>query len=121
MTDAGLNRLAGLSELTYLDLGQTRVTDAGLNKAVRSFPRLAQVFVDRTRVTAAGLECLRDRRQIELVGLDASQFTEASVPVLTGLRKLRGLQINDSADGAWTEEKMDTVDRDFPNCSITFF
>ncbi len=57
--DAGLKELAGLKNLTALDLHTTEVTDAGL-KELAGLTTLTMLNLDRTKVTDAGLKELVD-------------------------------------------------------------
>jgi hypothetical protein len=54
VTDAGLRELAGLKNLTWLDLRDTRVTDAGL-KHLAGLKNLATLYLQDTQVTDAGV------------------------------------------------------------------
>jgi hypothetical protein len=54
VTDAGLRELAGLRNLTWLDLRDTRVTDAGL-KELAGLKNLATLLLQDTKVTDAGV------------------------------------------------------------------
>jgi Leucine-rich repeat (LRR) protein len=58
VTDAGLKELAGMQNLTWLDLRDTQVTDAGLKELVR-FKQLGRLLLQGTRVTNAGVAELR--------------------------------------------------------------
>jgi len=59
--DAWLVHLQGLNELTRLDLQYTQVTDAGL-APLATLPKLAQLFTNGSKVTAAGIEQLKQSR-----------------------------------------------------------
>ena len=54
LTDAGLRELAGLKNLSWLDLRETRVTDAGL-KELAGLKKLGRVLLQDTQVTDAGV------------------------------------------------------------------
>ncbi len=58
ITDAGLVRLNGLTELTSLGLSDTQVTDAGLVH-LKGLTKLSSIFLHGTRVTDAGKNELR--------------------------------------------------------------
>src|SRR5438270_752965 len=58
LSDADLEKLQGLSELTTLHLAGTRVGDAGL-KHLKGLPRLETLNLKGTRVGDAGLEALK--------------------------------------------------------------
>ena len=61
VTDAGLEHLRGLSALQSLDLFQTRVTDAGLT-TLRELPALLKVELSHTSVTKAGIAAFKVAR-----------------------------------------------------------
>lgn len=58
VTDAGLRELAGLRNLTWLDLRDTWVTDVGL-KELAGLKRLATLLLQGTQVTEAGVAKLQ--------------------------------------------------------------
>jgi hypothetical protein len=68
LTDAGLEHLAGLADLAYLNLYGTKVTDAGL-ACLKSNPKLRQVYLWQTQVTPGGAQsfadAVTDKAQIE--------------------------------------------------------
>ena len=59
--DAWLVHLEGLGELTRLDLQYTQVTDAGL-ASLAALPKLAQLFTNGSKITAAGIDQLKQSR-----------------------------------------------------------
>lgn len=64
-TDADLEYLAHLSDLTYVGLNRTNITDRGLNHLKR-LTKLQQISVSSTRVTDSGITELKR----ELPGLN---------------------------------------------------
>jgi hypothetical protein len=68
LTDAGLEHLAGLPELAYLNLYGTKVTDAGL-ACLKADPKLRQLYLWQTQVTPTGAQAfaaaVTDKEQIE--------------------------------------------------------
>lgn len=54
ITDQGLVHLAGLTNLSKLDLQKTQVTDAGLEH-LKKLPNLQQLYVHGSRITEAGM------------------------------------------------------------------
>jgi hypothetical protein len=58
LTDAGLKELAGLENLTSLDLRHTKVTDAGL-KELAGLKNLILLVLEETKVTGAGVKELQ--------------------------------------------------------------
>ena len=91
ITDAGLKHLAGLSNLTYLDLINTPVTDAAFVELAH-LPKLTTLFLDRTSVTDLGLAQIRGvshLRELSLCRLPISDTGLANVRGLPNLRSLR--------------------------------
>jgi len=58
VTDAGLAHLKGLTNLSFLSLSNTQVTDAGLAH-LKGLTNLSFLSLERTRVTDAGLKELK--------------------------------------------------------------
>ena len=70
MTDAGLRELAGLKNLSTLDLAWTNVTDAGM-KELAALKNLSTLDLSATKVTGAGmreLAALKDLTNLYLRG-----------------------------------------------------
>ena len=57
MTDLGLAHLKGLTNLTHVNIRETRVSDAGL-VYLEGLTNLLQLNIDRTKVTKAGMKSL---------------------------------------------------------------
>jgi hypothetical protein len=89
--DAELARLVPLaSQVTWLSLTGTRVTDAGL-PVLEKFANLTRLHLDRTHVTDAGLRHLAGLTRLEYLNLYGSGVTDAGLGQLGGLGALRHL------------------------------
>jgi hypothetical protein len=92
VTDAGLEHLGGLNELHDLDLaGCTGVTDKGLDY-LKGMP-LQRLILHGVRVTDAGLAKLKDFDQLQTLNLGCTLVTDAGLDRLRGLKHLRNLTL----------------------------
>ena len=83
VSDAGLEHLAGMTDLKVLGLGGTKITDAGLvHLAVLT--NLQYLKLHGTRVTADGLVHLRSMTKLQWLSLGGNQISDAG---LAGLRQ----------------------------------
>jgi Leucine rich repeat len=92
MTDAGLKKLAGLEELTALNLFSTQVTNAGL-KELAGLNNLTKLDLGNTKVTDAGLQELAGLKNLTELDLEHTQVTDAGLKELAGLKKLVSLNL----------------------------
>ncbi|ARA93410.1 hypothetical protein AWN76_009755 [Rhodothermaceae bacterium RA] len=87
--DAMLASLRAVApQVTWLDLGRTAVTDAGL-AVLADLPHLTRLHLERTAVTDAGLAHLRGLAYLEYLNLYGTAVTDASLDVLAGLPALQ--------------------------------
>jgi len=93
ITDAGLERLNGLTDLRTLLLRQTKVTDAGL-KNIKGLTNLRFLELTGTWTTDAGLECLKGLTNLRHLELPSTKITDAGLESLTGLTKLQSLNLS---------------------------
>lgn len=70
ITDQGLEHLSRLTEILNVNLAGTQITDDGLQELVK-LPNLEWLCVNRTHVTAAGVERLKANRPSVDVRLDS--------------------------------------------------
>jgi hypothetical protein len=80
-TNTVLLHLEGLSQLQWLDLSGTRVTDAGLVR-LQGFKRLGVLNLDNTEITDAGLEHLKGLNQLQKLCLVNTKVTDEGVKKL---------------------------------------
>lgn len=91
--DDDLAKLAPLkANLRWLDLGGTKVTDAGL-AAVSEQRNLTRLHLERTAITDAGLACVAKLRNIEYLNLHGTAVTDAGLQHLRRLPKLKKLYL----------------------------
>lgn len=96
VTDAGLQHVAALKHLEWLDVAYTAVGDAGLG-VVQSAAKLNHLIAEHTRITDAVLETIAECRQLEILDLTGTRITDAGLAHVRGLTKLRELWIGQTA------------------------
>ena len=100
VTDAGMERLKGLPELRRLYLYspyvESKITHAGLGPAFRELTQLRELYLDRTRVTDAGLKHLEGLTKIEALSLGHTQVTDRGLGYVVGFSELQGLNLSDT-------------------------
>jgi hypothetical protein len=84
--------LSGLARLTSLDLGHSRVTDAGLKHLV-GLPNLVRLDLRGTRTGDAGLESLLAVTSLKYLNLDETDVTDGGVEHLMKMTWLETLVI----------------------------
>ncbi len=91
--DAQLEALAPVAlALSSLDLGETAVTDAGL-EVIASMKNLRRLSLDRTRITDAGLQSLSGLKSLEYLNVHTTAITDAGLSALKPLTQLRSLYL----------------------------
>lgn len=91
--DAALARLEPLAGAVYrLDLGGTSVTDAGM-KRVAAMTELHRLRLDATTITNAGLAELSPLKRLVSLNLHSTGVTDAALAALTELPRLRQLYV----------------------------
>lgn len=93
VTDAGLEKVARLDGLNDLSLLGLPVGDAGVAHLKR-LPTLKYLNLGRTRVTDASLPVIAAMPVLESLNVQSTGFTEALVPVLAGREGLRVLLLD---------------------------
>lgn len=92
LDDAGLKAFEPLaSQIAWLDLGGTQVTDAGLTQLLPKLTNLWRLSLDRTAVTDRALLPLEKLQRLEAVNLYATQVTDAGLKPLEKLPRLRSV------------------------------
>jgi Leucine-rich repeat (LRR) protein len=88
--DADLAHLAGLTNLTHLDLQNTSVGDSGL-AILKGLKGLTWVGLNRTAITDAGLVNLKGLTNLTFVAVGHTRVGNGGLAHLKGLTKLHGL------------------------------
>jgi hypothetical protein len=88
VTDAGLEHFEGLTELKLLNLTGTAVTGAGL-KHLKGMTHLESLVLRGTKVSDAGLEHLKGLTQLWLLDLQDTKVSDAGLEHLKGLTHCR--------------------------------
>jgi hypothetical protein len=92
VSDGGLLHLTRLTNLELLGLGETRVTDAGLDQ-LKGLTGLRWLRLSKTQVTDAGLARLKGLTNLQQLDLEDMRVTDAGLAHLTGLTNLQVLNI----------------------------
>ncbi|MCC7042655.1 MAG: ribonuclease inhibitor [Acidobacteria bacterium] len=80
------------TQVTWLDVGGTAVTDAAL-AAIARFPHLSRLHLDRTAVTDGGLGQLRGLDHLEYINLYGTAVTDAGLEAVVELPRLRTVYV----------------------------
>lgn len=86
--DAALKGLAGVPNVTKLNLAGTDVTDAGL-ASLAGISSLTHLHLERTKIGDAGLAHLKGLSNLEYINLYGTQVTDKGISQLKGLKKLK--------------------------------
>ncbi len=96
VTDAGLEHLRTLTNLEYLSLARTAVTDSGLTH-LAGLPNLCDLSLDGAAgVTDAGLIHLSELTNLQLLCLSSTAVADSGLARLNGLTKLRELHLSNT-------------------------
>jgi hypothetical protein len=116
VSDAGLKSLQRLARLRELNLAETSVTDTGVER-LEGLAQLRELNLAGTRITDRGLRSLGKLTHLEVLDLSRTKVTEAGMGQLRQLGELRLLGFD--ADGALggCEQRLH---RAFPRCEICF-
>ena len=96
VTDAGLAKLRGVEQLTWLDLSFTDSGEAGLARFADA-ARLNQLSLEKTRVTAASMGVIGGLRLLEELDLSQTAVTDEDLAGLGRLAKLKTLWLTGTA------------------------
>jgi len=93
--DPQLKELQGFSNLRYLILESTRVTDDGL-RDIGSIATLERLWVPGTSISDRGIDHLRHHPQLYSLVLTNTSVTDAAVKDLVTIRSLRHLDVTNT-------------------------
>jgi uncharacterized membrane protein len=79
-------------QIAWLNLGHTKVSDAGLAVAAR-FPNLSRLHLEKTAVTDAGLPHLQNLNRLVYLNLYGTAVTDAGIQHLEGLKTLESVYL----------------------------
>ncbi len=96
--DAGLARLAGLTRLHDLNLSGTRVSDAGLAR-VAKLTELRYLDLSGTGIGDAGLVHLAGLERLDALDLSGTKVGDAGMGRLKGMTSLRALDLSRTSVG----------------------
>lgn len=94
ITDEGLRHLAGLSDLTSLDLQGTSVSDEGVSLIGAQFRRLQFLNLEGTPVTGKTLSELGRLERLVSLNLNRTNITDESIDGLKAIQGLRNLYLS---------------------------
>ena len=92
VTDTGLESLKRLRRLRWLSLEDANITDAGLPH-LAELRKLEHLTLSGTKVTDAGLAHLAELKKLEFLKLDGTKITDAGLVNLEGLDSLQRLSL----------------------------
>lgn len=113
--DADLAQLAGLGDVTELDLTRTRITGAGIAR-LKELKSLRVLYLTDTKVDDAGIAQLKTLQTLEFLGLSGTKITDAALADLKQLPKLEKLFCLGTKV---TRAGVDELQRALPDCLIT--
>jgi hypothetical protein len=91
-TDRDFSTVLALPALRELDLGHSRITDAGLVQLEKK-PDLKYLLIDNTQIGDAGVAHLRDLTNLKVLHLGKTRITDAALADLAGMKNLRKLSV----------------------------
>lgn len=78
ITDASLDRLSQLNEISALLFFDTDITDAGLSR-IKDFKGLTMLYLGQPKVTDTGLTHLKEATQLRVLNFRGTMGTDASI------------------------------------------
>jgi beta-aspartyl-peptidase (threonine type) len=93
--DEGIEHLRGLAQLEWLNLYRTQITDHGL-EIVAAMPSIRYLPIGATHVSDAGLKHLSQMKKLRYLGLRGNAITDTGVQHLRELALLEGLHLGET-------------------------
>jgi hypothetical protein len=114
ISDAGLVHLEVLGNLTELNLWGSAITDTGLTHVER-LSRLESLNLGSNRITDAGMVHLGGLSRLQSLAIGGTAVTDTGLAHLTGLIQLRELYLGNTRT---TDEGVRKLQKALPNCQI---
>jgi hypothetical protein len=111
---AALLQLGRLTQLLYLSLTDTDITDAGMMH-LEGLTQLQYLSLSNTMVGDIGLVYIRGSTHLEFLILDGTRVTDAGLVQLQGLTRLLW---SDLSDTKVSDAGVERLQRALPNCRI---
>lgn len=94
ITDAAIPYVCQMKNLSWLSLTSKRITDAGL-KSLSGMPRVQMLNIGRARIRQAGMLAIQQNfPQLTSLAIQSRVMKDDDLEPLTGLQKLRSLDLN---------------------------
>jgi hypothetical protein len=117
VTNAGLKSLAGLKNLEILDLGWTKdVGDAGL-PLLAKLPRLRVLGLGGTKVTDAGIPLLASFKSLREIKLGATAVTDRGLSALEACKGLTTVHLGKKTK--ISAQAIDRLKKALPACTVS--
>ena len=108
LTDAGMTHLAGLRKLKFLNVARTSVSDKGLS-VLRGHTDLETLLLGTTKITDAGLANLERMTKLKKLSVFRTAVSDAGIPSLHKLTSLEILTKSESKITEAGEKQLQTV------------
>lgn len=92
VTDDDLSRLLPLTDLGFLDISSTAVTDRGM-EVLASFKELTHLYLSKNTVGDEGIASLQGLTHLKHLDLGHTRITDLSLPLLARIPKLDTLSL----------------------------
>jgi Leucine Rich Repeat (LRR) protein len=94
ISDADLDRIAGLKDLRSLDLSFVRVTDRGMER-LRGLTNIERMSLHSAEhITDFALTYLRDWKNLRWLDLSGTDITDIGIEILSGFNSLESLNVS---------------------------
>ena len=108
LTDAGMAHLAGLRKLKFLNVARTSVSDKGLS-VLRGHTELETLLLGTTKITDAGLVNLERMTKLKKLSVFRTAVSDAAIPSLHKLTSLEILTKSESKISESGEKQLQAV------------